>query len=60
MALALGAAISFSFTAGKAYQKTKQLGIDYSRDDKFRPPQYGSVKDMNKVTNRDNFPYELG
>lgn len=50
-ALALGAALSFAFTAGKAYQNAKQLNSDYSRDDKFKPPQYGSKTDMEKVVN---------
>ncbi|EHL02845.1 putative D-lactate dehydrogenase [Glarea lozoyensis 74030] len=48
-ALALGCALSFAFTAGKAYQKMQQLNVDYDRDDKFRAPRYASVKEMEKA-----------
>jgi len=49
-ALAFGGGLGLAWVTGRAYQKTQQLNIDYAREDKFRPPRYGSVKDMMKVS----------
>ncbi|KAH7356393.1 hypothetical protein BKA65DRAFT_422620 [Rhexocercosporidium sp. MPI-PUGE-AT-0058] len=48
-ALAFGAGLSLAWVTGRAYQKAQQLNVDYAREDKFRPPRYGSVKDMMKA-----------
>ncbi|KAL2073865.1 hypothetical protein VTL71DRAFT_11191 [Oculimacula yallundae] len=48
-ALAFGAGLSLAWVTGRAYQKAQQLNIDYAREDKFRPPRYGGVNDMEKA-----------
>ncbi|PVH81826.1 hypothetical protein DL98DRAFT_514460 [Cadophora sp. DSE1049] len=47
-ALAFGGGLGLAWVTGRAYQRAQQLNIDYAREDKFRPPKYGSVKDMMK------------
>ncbi|CZT12641.1 related to proteins containing the FAD binding domain [Rhynchosporium graminicola] len=49
--LAFGAGFGLAWVTGRAYQKAQQLNIDYARDDKFKVPRYGNVKDMEKAIN---------